>query len=84
MSLGVEDGRRPPTPEVRHPRKGHKAVSGVVRPEGLEGSGMAGPGKNFRESMATPRLTSLVFTYSVAVTATPTVRQTIIINNITN
>jgi len=45
VSKGVEDGRRPPTVWAGHPRNGRKVVLGVACPQGVEGSGMAGPGK---------------------------------------
>jgi hypothetical protein len=45
VSKGVEDGRRPPALRAGHPRNGRKAASGVARPQGVEGSGMAGPGE---------------------------------------
>jgi hypothetical protein len=45
VSKGVEDGRRPPALRGVHPRNGHKAVSVVARPQGVEGLGMGGPGE---------------------------------------
>jgi hypothetical protein len=42
VSKGVED-RRTPALQAGNPRNGHKAVSGVARPQGAKGSGMAGP-----------------------------------------
>jgi hypothetical protein len=41
VSKGVEDGRRPPAVRAGH----RKAVLGVARPQGVEGLGVAGPGK---------------------------------------
>jgi hypothetical protein len=45
VSKEVEDGRRSPALRVGHPWNSHKAVSGVACPQGVEGSGMAGPGE---------------------------------------
>jgi hypothetical protein len=45
VSKRVEDGRRPPTLRVSHPRNCPKAVSGVARPQGVKGLGIAGPGE---------------------------------------
>jgi hypothetical protein len=45
VSKGVEESRRPPALWAVHPRNGRKAFSGVARPQGLEGSGLAGPGE---------------------------------------
>jgi hypothetical protein len=45
VSKGVEDGRRPLALWAGHPRNSHKAVLGVVHPQGVEGSGMAGSGE---------------------------------------
>jgi hypothetical protein len=45
VSDGVEDSRKLPT---RPPQKRPKAVLGVARPQGIEGSGMAGPGETLR------------------------------------
>jgi hypothetical protein len=45
VSKGVEDGRRPPTLQTGHTSNGRKAVSGVARPQHIEGLGMAGPGE---------------------------------------
>jgi hypothetical protein len=44
VSKGVEDCRRPPALQAGYPRTGHKAVLGVARPQGIEGSGMVGLG----------------------------------------
>jgi hypothetical protein len=44
VSKGVEDSRRPPALQAGHSRNSHKAVSGVARPQGIEGLGMVGPG----------------------------------------
>jgi hypothetical protein len=46
-------GHRLPALRVGHPRNGLKAVSGVARPQGIEGSGIAGPGETLR-SPCTP------------------------------
>jgi hypothetical protein len=40
---GVEDGHRLPVLRAGHPQNGHKAISGVACPPGIEGLGMAGP-----------------------------------------
>jgi hypothetical protein len=45
VSKRVEDGHRPATLQVGHPRNSHKAVSGVACPQGIEGLGMVGPGE---------------------------------------
>jgi hypothetical protein len=45
VSKAVEDSRSPPALRVGHPEKGRKAVSWVACPQGVEGSGMAGPGE---------------------------------------
>jgi hypothetical protein len=45
VSKGVEDGRRPPVLRAGHLKNSCKAVSGVARSRGVEGSGMAGPGE---------------------------------------
>jgi hypothetical protein len=45
VSKGVEDGGWKPALGANHPRNGCKAVSGVARPHGIEGSQMAGPDK---------------------------------------
>jgi hypothetical protein len=45
VSKGVKDGCMPPTLWAGHPRNGHKAVSGLARPQGVQGLGMAGPGE---------------------------------------
>jgi hypothetical protein len=45
VSKGVEDDRRPPTLRAGHLINGHEAVSGMARPQSVEGSGMAGPGE---------------------------------------
>jgi hypothetical protein len=42
VSKGKEDGRRPSALRAKRPN-GHKAVWGVARPQGIYGSGMAGP-----------------------------------------
>jgi hypothetical protein len=39
---GVEDGSRPLALWAGHPRNGQNAVSGVARPQGIEGLGIAG------------------------------------------
>jgi hypothetical protein len=44
VSKGVGDGCKPLALRAGHPRNGHKAVSGVAHPQGIEGSGIAGPG----------------------------------------
>jgi hypothetical protein len=43
VSKGVEDGRRMPTLWAGHPCNGCKAISGVARPQSVEGLGMTGP-----------------------------------------
>jgi hypothetical protein len=45
VSKTVADGGRPPGLRAGHYRNGRKAVSGVAWPQGIEGSGMAGPGE---------------------------------------
>jgi hypothetical protein len=45
VSKGVEDGRRLSTLRASHSRNGHKAVSWVAHPQGVEGLGMAGQGE---------------------------------------
>jgi hypothetical protein len=45
VSKGVKDSRRPPALQAGHPINGHKTVSGVACPQGVEGSSMAGPGE---------------------------------------
>jgi hypothetical protein len=40
---GLEDDRRPLALWAGHPRNDHKAILGVARPQGIEGSGKAGP-----------------------------------------
>jgi hypothetical protein len=47
VSKAVEDGRKSHILRGGHPRNGRKAVSGVVHPQGVEGSGMAGLGETF-------------------------------------
>jgi hypothetical protein len=47
VSIGVEDGCRPPALEAGHPRNGCKAASGVAHPQSIEGTGMAGQGETF-------------------------------------
>jgi hypothetical protein len=42
---GVNDDRRPPALQAGHPRTDRKAVSRVAPQQGVEGSGMAGPGE---------------------------------------
>jgi hypothetical protein len=48
LSEGVEDGGRQPALWAGHPENSHKAVSGVARLSGVEGSGIAGPGDTLR------------------------------------
>jgi hypothetical protein len=43
VSERVEDGCRPPTLWAGYPRNGSKAILELARPQGIEGSGMAGP-----------------------------------------
>jgi len=45
VSNRVKDGLRPPAQQRDHPRKDHKAVSGVAFPQGVEESGIASPMK---------------------------------------
>jgi hypothetical protein len=45
LSKRVEDGRRPPALWAGYPRNGCKAGLVVACPQGIEGSGMAGPGE---------------------------------------
>jgi hypothetical protein len=45
VSKGVEDSRRPPALLVGHARNSCKAVLEVARLQGVERSGMAGPGE---------------------------------------
>jgi hypothetical protein len=45
LSKGVKYGRRLPAMQAGHSQNGHKAVSGVVHPQGIKGSGMEGPGE---------------------------------------
>jgi hypothetical protein len=45
MAWGVQKGRSRPQ---GRPRNGHKAISGVAHPQGVEGLGMAGPGETLR------------------------------------
>jgi hypothetical protein len=45
VSKMVEDVCRPPALRAGHPPDSCKAVSGVARPQGIEGSSMAGPGE---------------------------------------
>jgi hypothetical protein len=45
VSKGVKDGHRLPALQARNPRNGHKAVSGVARPQGIERLGRTGPGE---------------------------------------
>jgi hypothetical protein len=45
VSKRVEDGSRPPALCAAHSRNGHKAVSGLAYPQGLEGLGIASPSK---------------------------------------
>jgi hypothetical protein len=40
---GVKDSRLLPALWAGHPRNDHKTILGVARPQGVEGSGMAGP-----------------------------------------
>jgi hypothetical protein len=40
----VDDCHRPPALRAGHPRDGREAVSGVARPQGVEGLGMVGLG----------------------------------------
>jgi hypothetical protein len=42
VSKGVEDCLKLPALRAGHPINGHKAVSGVARLQGVEGSGMSG------------------------------------------
>jgi hypothetical protein len=58
VSKGVEDGRRASALRAGLPRNSHKAVSGVTRPQGVKGSGLAGPGETSR-SPWTPLDTAL-------------------------
>jgi hypothetical protein len=58
VSKGVEDGRRPPALRVGDLRNDRKAVSGVAPPQGIEGSGIAGPGEplgSYTSLVETPR-----------------------------
>jgi hypothetical protein len=48
VSKGVEDGCRPPALQASHPMNGCKAISGVARLQGIEGSGKADPGETLR------------------------------------
>jgi hypothetical protein len=48
VSKGVEDGRRPPALWAGHRSNSCKAVSGAVRPQGVEGLSMAGPCETLR------------------------------------
>jgi hypothetical protein len=43
-ALVVQKGRRRPQ-ATGHSWNSHKAVSGVARPQGIDGSGMVGPGE---------------------------------------
>jgi hypothetical protein len=43
VSKRVEDGRRLPALQAGHPRNGRVVISGVARPQGIEGLGMADP-----------------------------------------
>jgi hypothetical protein len=45
LSKGVKDGRRPPARWAGHPQMGVLAVSGVARPQGVEGLGIVAPGE---------------------------------------
>jgi hypothetical protein len=45
VSKRVEDYRRPLAMRVGHPTNGRKAILAVARLQGVEGSGMAGPGE---------------------------------------
>jgi hypothetical protein len=45
---GAEDIRWPPTLQENHPRNCRKALLGVASQQGVEGSGMAGPGEILR------------------------------------
>jgi hypothetical protein len=45
VSKGEEDSRRLPALRVGHPPNGRKAVWEVACLQGVEGSGMAGPGE---------------------------------------
>jgi hypothetical protein len=45
VSRGVEDGLRPPALWAGYTQKGRKAVSGVARQQGIQGSGIVGLGK---------------------------------------
>jgi hypothetical protein len=45
VSKGEENGRRLPALRAGYPPNGHKAVWGVARLQGLEGSGLAGLGE---------------------------------------
>jgi hypothetical protein len=62
VSEGVEDGRRLPALRASHPKNGHKAISGVVSLQGVEGSGMAVPGGTLGSlwPVATPCQTLIV------------------------
>jgi hypothetical protein len=37
VSKGVEDGRRPTALQAGHPRNNHKAILGLVHPQGMKG-----------------------------------------------
>jgi hypothetical protein len=45
VSKRVENGRRPPALRAGYPKNGSKAVTTMVRLQGIEGLGMAGPGE---------------------------------------
>jgi hypothetical protein len=48
VSKRVEDGRRPPALGANQPRNDCKAVFGMARPQGVEGSSMSGLGETLR------------------------------------
>jgi hypothetical protein len=59
-SKGEEDGRRPPTQWAGYPPNGRKAVWAVARPQGVEGSGMAGPVETLGSLWIPPSRTGLI------------------------